>query len=429
MLILKLWSYLTGYLIIRVKGATLEKFINMANQRGIRLWGIRRATEDILFVNAGIGGFRAMRPIARKVHCQIRIVRRRGLPFFILSLRRRKLLLAGIFLFFFTIYTLSSYIWFIEVVGTKQIPAERIRQIAGEAGLRVGAPKSAVVKETIEKRLLNALDQLAWVGVDVKGTRVVIEVSEKRLADPEKMSPAHLVAARDGLITSIIVFSGQPMVQVGDTVHKGQVLVSGIIAPWVKKQQETLTAPPGSASGSPPGNHILVNPVAQAGGYYYVRAEAVVEARIWYEKQVRVPLREQVFRRTGRSRDISGIVVGGKTIWLGGRVPPFRKFDRQTVTSRLFINRKVPLPVELKKVTYYELERIERVRTREEALQEAVVKAKRLVQKEARAGAVRVAEQVETFDTKDAAGARVILEVRDEIQSLRPVKVGDKPPF
>ncbi len=428
MLILRLWSYLAGYVIIRVKGAALEKFINMANQRGIRLWGIRRATEDMLFIRAGIGGFKAMRPIARKVHCQIRIVRRRGLPFFILALRRRKLLLAGIFLFLFTIYMLSSYIWFIDVVGTKQIPAARIREVAREAGLRVGVPRSAVVKETIEKRLLTTLDQLAWAGVDLKGTRVVIEVSEKRLPDPEKYSPAHLVARRDGLITSIILFSGQPMVQVGDTVHRGQVLVSGIVAPWAARQQETQTAPE-HRPGSPPGGHIPMNPIAQAGGFFYVRAEAVVEARMWYEREVRVPLAEQVFRRTGRSRDVSGIVAGGKTIWLGGRVPPFRKFDRQTTTSRLFINRKVPLPVELKRVTYYEMELIQRVRTREEALQEAIDRAKRLVEKEVRGDAVRIAEQVETFGAGDTAGARVILEIRDEIQSLQPVKVGDKPPF
>ena len=75
-----LWNFLKGYVVIRVDGLSLEKFINITVSRGIYLWGIKRQSYTSLTAKISISGFRQLRGISRKVRCRVRIVDKRGLP-------------------------------------------------------------------------------------------------------------------------------------------------------------------------------------------------------------------------------------------------------------------------------------------------------------------------------------------------------------
>ena len=57
---MRIWNYLTGYLVIRVDGLSLEKFINLAVTNGIYLWGINRQSYTSLTACIGISGFRKL---------------------------------------------------------------------------------------------------------------------------------------------------------------------------------------------------------------------------------------------------------------------------------------------------------------------------------------------------------------------------------
>lgn len=52
-----LWNFLVGYVIIRVEGLSLEKFINLTVSRGIYLWGIKRQNYTTLTARISIRGF------------------------------------------------------------------------------------------------------------------------------------------------------------------------------------------------------------------------------------------------------------------------------------------------------------------------------------------------------------------------------------
>jgi len=80
MLILRLWNYIRGYVIIIVKGYFLEKFINICTRRQILLWDIKMRGSGVMTLKISISGFKMLQPIARKTNCSVRIMHKRGLP-------------------------------------------------------------------------------------------------------------------------------------------------------------------------------------------------------------------------------------------------------------------------------------------------------------------------------------------------------------
>ena len=114
-----LWNFLVGYVVIRVEGLSLEKFINLTVSRGIHLWGIRRQNYTTLTARISIRGFRQLHSISRKIRCRIRIVDKRGLPFILFRYRNRKMLAVGMIICLLIIYGLSSFVWTVDVEGLK----------------------------------------------------------------------------------------------------------------------------------------------------------------------------------------------------------------------------------------------------------------------------------------------------------------------
>ena len=97
--VVKAWNFFKGYVIIKVKGLTLERFLNLAATNDIYLWDIRRIDYTELEMKATIEGFRALKEIVNKVGCRVEIVEKKGLPFLLYRIKNRKALGIGFILF------------------------------------------------------------------------------------------------------------------------------------------------------------------------------------------------------------------------------------------------------------------------------------------------------------------------------------------
>src|SRR5690554_4490010 len=149
-----LWNYLIGYVVIRVEGLSLEKFINLTVSRGIHLWGINRQNYTTLTAKISIKGFRQLHGISHKIRCRIRIVDKRGLPFILFRYRHRKMLAAGLILFLFIIYGLSSFVWTVEVEGAEEINPQKVLSELESLGVQAGVLKSDIDSLWIENQLI-----------------------------------------------------------------------------------------------------------------------------------------------------------------------------------------------------------------------------------------------------------------------------------
>lgn len=160
---------------------------------------------------------------------QIEIISHEGIYWGIRHLVRRPVMLSGIvFLLFLTMW-LPTRILFLQVEGNTTVPTRLILEAAGECGIGFGAKAREVRSEKMKNALLHQIPNLQWAGINTDGCVAVISVREKTAQDQEeyRYPISSMVASRDGYITEITVTAGAPACKVGQSVEKGQVLISG----------------------------------------------------------------------------------------------------------------------------------------------------------------------------------------------------------
>lgn len=387
MLTLRLTNYLYGTVRVRISGAIPERFINLCLARGIFLWGITKQ-DDAVFASLRLRDFFRVRPLVRRSQSRIEVLGHAGFPFAFKRVMRRKMLVAGAVLFFVLLNLLTARVWFVDVSGHKTVAGERIMAIAAAHGLRPGSVKAGLDLAAVEKEMLLAVPELAWVGVSVAGTRAVIEVVEKTLPRAEDKSPAHIVAAKDGVITEVIVIAGQAAVKKGDTVKRGDLLIKGFV-----------DAAPPAAPGQLP---IITLPVQ------YVRAGGIVKARVWYESYGEAGLTQEIFRRTGRQAVAVTLRAGGRELALKkAPVQPFPRFEAETVHKKLSGGRNSDFAVESTINIFHELVAETYDISAEQARDLARGKALAAVQDRIPEGAQILAREVAALQTPESRLVRV----------------------
>ena len=159
----------------------------------------------------------------------LRLLRRGGLPTLVHRYRARLGLLIGALLGALLLYLSSSVLWDIRIEGTQSISEQYVREQLAQCGLTVGTPLRDTDTREVENRMLRSADRIAWISVNVKGTVAYVQIRE--LQAPESAVDdglANLVAACDAQIVELKPISGSVVVEVGQTVRRGALLISGI---------------------------------------------------------------------------------------------------------------------------------------------------------------------------------------------------------
>lgn len=238
-MIFKILQYIRGYLRIRVTGYSAERFLNACSHRGIRLWDLQ-SMHNTYEMNISIKGFRKIKPIVRKTGTRVVIVRREGFPFFLYRYRTRKLFFAGAGVCLILLYTLSKFIWSIDIRGNLTWTDETLLEFLDTKNIRNGMWISDVDCGRIVKDIRKEYDDIIWVSASIEGTRLIVQVKENQdviraekttdKGEKETVSqPVDIVADRNCTVTSIVTRKGISKVKKGMKIKKGDILVSGQI--------------------------------------------------------------------------------------------------------------------------------------------------------------------------------------------------------
>lgn len=288
MLLIKLWNCLRGYVIIKIVGLYTERLINQAAFQGLYLWDVRRIEENALLAKVSVKGFLKLRPLARKTRCRIYILQKKGLYFALNRLKRRKVLLAGVFFFVAAVYLLSSVVWKVEVNVQNEVLKNSVLKDLEQWGLKPGVFKYNLDKKYFLDKILRNYKNVSWAEIEIRGSRVIVELVERDMPpEVEEGTPCHVVADKDGIIYEVLPLRGEALVKPGDTVSEGDVLISGRMS---------------LAGGDGEEKELLV------------RAKGIVKARVWYRESVEVPLVETVKTYTGRVKRAYKIRWGSKEL-------------------------------------------------------------------------------------------------------------------
>lgn len=319
MMFLKGWLWLQGQVLVRIEGPEAERLLNQCLARGIYLWDIRRC-EGILYFRMSSRTFFRLRPLVRQLKVKVRITEKSGLPFYIKTFKRRRMLLVGAILFILLLYGWSNCIWSVQVKGTAHETqrAELLQTLLAQ-GVARGVFKDKIDLNTVEYEVLTQFPELAWARAYFTGTRFVLEVVPK-LPMPELAKPGHLVAKKNGLVLDVLVLVGKPLVDKGALVQAGDVLVLG-------------------DQGRNP-----------------VPAKGRVLAKVWHETYREGEAIERRWARSGNTASSKTLkVLGYELLVKGVKEPPFQHFETEQERKNVLFWRNSSGPVEVIDKIYHEL--------------------------------------------------------------------------
>ncbi|MCL1936699.1 MAG: sporulation protein YqfD [Defluviitaleaceae bacterium] len=311
------WYFLKGYVTIEIKGATKERFFNMASYKNIFFWDIKHIKNSIQ-AKISIQDFRKLKEISKKTNCKYKILYKEGLPFLIFRYRKRKILFLGIPFFLFTLYFLTSFVWAIDIVGYNDISYHVLINALDENGLSFGTFKHTINKLEIEEQMLNTFENMSFININLYGTRATVTISEniKQVDIIDRDTPTNLVSSHAAIIHSLNVRYGDAIVTPGDVVFSGDLLVSALVIP-----DDT-------------------NPDF----FNYVHATAEIYGYVYYNLDFLVSNKDIEKEFTGRIRSIYTINIINRYVNLPNAMQNFQNYD--TIISRTILNfgENYPLP-------------------------------------------------------------------------------------
>lgn len=338
---------LRGSVCVRARSRYPERVLNLCSARGIEFWDMKwLGTEELSFCIAR-GDLRALRRAAEGADAEIGVERAAGVPFFLARFRRRYALLAGLALCIVLLAVNSLFIWDFEVTGNETVPAEKILHALREQGVHRGTFIYSFRSQDICNRVLPELEELCWVGVNVRGCKAYVQVRE-RVLPPERANertPTNVVARRAGLVTKVIALDGEKKVLPGTSVQKGQLLIAGVVDTGGTERPSVATR--------------------------FLAGKGEVRARTWYELSVRIPLRYAAKRYTGEKKRSYALCWGEDRLKIGAKGSSILHGDcdkiREQTQWTLFGVFSLPVTWETETLLPYETQTL--TRSREEAEQ------------------------------------------------------------
>ncbi len=229
MFLIRLFRFLSGYVVFSGKGGFPERFINLCSMNGISLWDAK-SSSGILHAKTSVKGYKKLRQCAKKSGMKIRITKKCGFPFIIAPYMKRKGLFAGIVLSAVIVALLSSTVWTTEVIGNEKFTREQIIEIAEHYGVRTGAFRHTLDLKEIRSSIKAEVEGISWFSVVIDGSHVILHVSETdgttEIIDSKK--PCNIVSGIDGEVLKIETQQGTTAVLPGNAVTKGDLLISGV---------------------------------------------------------------------------------------------------------------------------------------------------------------------------------------------------------
>lgn len=278
-------NLILGYVEVEIQSPYTERVLNMLSVKGIAFWNLNYLEYGKITLCIHAKNFFKLRPIARRTTSKVKIISKRGLPFFMQKFKGRCALFAGILLFCTIMWVLTNFVWVIDISGgDHKLHADILTQLSYN-GLKVGAYSHKINHDELKNDVLLNFPELSNITVNISGSHAKVTIYMK--SPPPEITDyslhSNIISDYDGIITSITVTSGTPEVSPGDTVMRGQLLASGYMT-------------------------------GRTGTTVNYRAIAKINARTWDRKNIVIPKNTNKKEFSGSEKNKYTVILGKKRI-------------------------------------------------------------------------------------------------------------------
>ena len=212
---------------VELRGGGTERLLNACAEAGLPLRDIFYADGACLHATLRQSDLQRLEKTAALFQCEMSTLELRGGGVKRLRARSRLAVFAAVCA---VLLALSSlFIWDFEVKGNERLSKGEILRALSDCGVSEGCFWPAADAERVRGEMLLRCGDLAWMTLNVRGSRATVLVLERE-EKPElydEGAAADIVAARAGVVRELNVRNGRTLVGRGELVEAGQTLVSG----------------------------------------------------------------------------------------------------------------------------------------------------------------------------------------------------------
>ncbi len=338
----RILHFLTGYIRIKIGGKEALNHINTLHGEDYRFWNMS-VEEDGYSISCSVAVADKLLARLSALEAEHRVIDKKGLPFSVYRYRLRWGLLAGMLIAMAIVFLSTTVIWEIRLECNGDFDREAVLSELKDLGVYDGAPIKKINVYQTELGFLVRNPHFSDIAVNLQGTVAAVKLrvrTESPRQEPKENAPYDVVASEAGIITYVSAVRGVPVVIKGETVDKGDVLISGIMQ-------------------------------GAYGEYYLHHAYGNVKARVYREFSVTVPLSTEEKEYTGNTCRKTAFCVLGKNINLfKSEFSSFERADIEVSKNKLsFLGAK--LPAEKQSLIYKEYILTQRILSQQEGEERA----------------------------------------------------------
>lgn len=380
-------------LLVEINGKNTERFLNLCLKNGIRLYDISYDGSKTLF-KISPGDFQLLRIPARRCAVRVKILKKQGALMFLRRRKRRYGFFAGAMAAVMIMVYLTSCIWVVDINGNSRVKSDEIMAALKRNGIYVGSLRYGHDIKKIQNNILLDLDSLAWLWVNIDGTRASVDIREKVTGEKvtDINAPYNLVASHGGYITGIYTRSGQKVVEPGCAVSKGDLLVSGISTTAYR------------------GNRLI-------------HSDAEVIAETWRKKSGEFNHTATEYLPTGKSvkKSTVGFPHFKIKLFVHNR-PDYKLYEKSTKKQNIKIFGNIYLPITFTTDTFCEIIEHRKTISDSEALSAAVERICAEIENERAKGSSTLSREYE-YQKLENGNIFVSVTVRSSENIAQPVKI------
>ncbi len=321
---------------VKSKCSNYYSFMNKVQYLNIKIWDIKYEKNTIYFK---INAENLDKLNKYLVSYKFILVKLTGIHELLFKLKKNYIFIISLIMGAILLFVLSNLVIKINIIHENKEIRDIISYELEEYGIKVlSFKKSYADLDKIRQEILDKYpDKLDWMEFDIDGMIINVRIEERIITDTDTEDKiCDLVATKSGVISDILINSGEVVVNINDYVKSGDILVKGIIT--YNEEDKRYTC----ASGD-------------------------VFATTWYTASVSIPLEYQEYVETGLKKyNIIWEVNGNKKSILKDRFTSFNS-ELKSIFHIFDFN----LYLEIEKET----EKITKTYSEEEALEVGITKA------------------------------------------------------
>lgn len=223
---------------ISIEGFGINRLLNKANTEEIKLKGVKFESNIKIHCYIACDDLKRIRALAGTLY-RIQVVENTGIGYKMKMLLKRPFEIAFVFITFMIVISQSYFVKTIEIQGYRGIPETDIRHCLAEVGIEEGSFIPKINWREAERHIYDVFPEVTWLRLVYDGRKIFLNISEGDVLDETNIQDedwqvnskyyCNIISDKEGYIESINTYRGLALVEEGDYVEKGQILILGCV--------------------------------------------------------------------------------------------------------------------------------------------------------------------------------------------------------